>query len=149
MEVILREDIAELGRRGDVVTVKDGYARNFLLPRKLAMEATPGNRKQVADMKAAGARREANEKAAAEQLAAQLGELAVTIPAKAGESDQLFGSVTSMDIAAALAARGYDIDKRKIHLEEPLKTIGEYAVPLRLHHDVTATVKVSVVREES
>ncbi|HKZ52138.1 MAG TPA: 50S ribosomal protein L9 [Candidatus Acidoferrales bacterium] len=148
MEVILREDIPELGQRGDVVTVKNGYARNYLLPRKLAMEATPGNRKQVAEMKAAGARREATEKSGADLLAAQLAEVVLTIPAKAGESDQLFGSVTAMDIAEGLEAKGFAIDKRKILLEEPIKTVGEYTVPLRLHRHVTASVKVNVVRAE-
>ena len=117
MEVILRADVPELGRRGDIITVKAGYARNYLLPRKLAMEATPGNRKQVVEMKAAGARREATEKTAAESLAAQLGEITVELTAKAGESDQLFGSITAMDIAEALEAKGFNIDKRKIHLE--------------------------------
>ncbi|MBI2956368.1 MAG: 50S ribosomal protein L9 [Acidobacteria bacterium] len=148
MEVILRQDIPELGQRGDIVTVKDGYARNYLLPRKLAMAATPGNRKQVADMKAAVARRDATEKASAELLAEQLAAVTLTIPARAGESDQLFGSVTSMDIAAALEAKGFSIDKRKVLLDEPIKTIGEYPVPLRLHRDLTATVKVNVTREE-
>lgn len=148
MEVILREDIPKLGQRGDIVTVKNGYARNYLLPRKLAMEATPGNRKQVAGMKAAAARREATEKTSADSLAAQLSEVVLTIPAKAGESDQLFGSVTTMDIAEGPEAKGFAIDKRKILLEEPIKTVGEYTVPLRLHRQVTASVKVNVVREE-
>jgi large subunit ribosomal protein L9 len=148
MEVILREDIPQLGQRGDVVTVKNGYARNYLLPRKLAMEATAGNRKQVAEMKAAGARREATEKSGADSLAAQLAEVVLTIPAKAGESDQLFGSVTAMDIAEGLGAKGFAIDKRKILLEEPIKTVGEYTVPLRLHRQVTGSVKVNVVRQE-
>lgn len=147
MEVILRQDVPQLGLRGDIVTVKDGYARNYLLPRKLAMEATESNRKQVAEMKAASARREATEKSAAESLADQLAALTLTIPAKAGESDQLFGSVTAMDIAAALEAQGFAIDRRKVLLEEPIKTIGEYPVPVRLHHEVTASVKVNVVRE--
>ena len=147
MEVILRQDVPQLGRRGDIVEVKAGYARNYLLPRQLAMEATAGNRKQVAEMKAAGARREATEKTSAESLAAQLAGVALTLPAKAGESDQLFGSVTAMDIAAALEAHGFTIDKRKVLLEEPIKTLGEYEVPVRLHHEVTASVKVNVVRE--
>ena len=147
MEVILRQDVPQLGQRGDIVNVKDGYARNYLLPHKLAMPATESNRKQVAEMKAAAARRAATEKSGAESLAAQLAAVTLTISAKAGESDQLFGSVTAMDIAAALEAKGFGIDKRKVLLEEPIKTIGEYDVPLRLHHDVTATVKVSVVRE--
>ena len=148
MEVILRADVPELGRRGDIITVKAGYARNYLLPRKLAMEATPGNRKQVADMKAAGARREATEKTAAESLAAQLAEITVELSAKAGESDQLFGSITAMDIAEALEAKGFNIDKRKVQLEEPIKTLGEYPVPVRLHREVTGSVKVVVSREE-
>jgi len=148
MEVILRADVPELGRRGDIITVKAGYARNYLLPRKLAMEATPGNRKQVADMKAAGARREATEKTAAESLAAQLAEITVELSAKAGESDQLFGSITAMDIAEALEAKGFSIDKRKVQLEEPIKTLGEYPVPVRLHREVTGSVKVVVSREE-
>jgi large subunit ribosomal protein L9 len=148
MEVILREDVPQLGHRGDVVKVKPGYARNYLIPRKLAMPATAGARKQVADMKAANARKDAREKSGAESLAAQLGELTLTITAKAGEQDQLFGSVTTMDIAAALEAKGFNVDRRTIELEEPIKTIGEYSVPVRLHRDVTAAVKVAVTREE-
>ncbi len=148
MQVILRQDIPELGHRGDVVSVKDGYARNYLLPRKLAMAATPGNLKQVADMKAATARHVAKEKSVAEALATQLAAVVLSFPAKAGESDQLFGSVTAMDIAEALAARGFDLDRRKVLLEEPIKTLGDYQIPVRLHREVTADVKVSVVREE-
>jgi len=148
MEVILREDVPKLGHRGDIVVVKEGYARNFLLPKKLALEATAANRKQIEEMKAAAVRRRTEEKGGAEQLAAQLGELVLTIPAKAGESDQLFGSVTAMDVAAALEARGFQIDKRKVELDAPLKTLGEYKVPVRLHPDVAAAVQVNVVREE-
>jgi len=148
MELILREDVPTLGRRGDIVNVKTGYARNFLLPRKLAMEATPGNRKQVAEMKAATVRREAGEKEAAQALAAQLAEVTLEMRAKAGESDQLFGSVTAMDIAEALEAKGFSIDKRKVEMEEPIKTLGEYQVPIRLHREVSAPVKVNVTREE-
>jgi len=148
MEVILREDVPQLGQRGDLVKVKPGYARNYLIPRKLAMPASAGARKQVADMKAANARKDAREKSGAESLAAQLGELTLTLTAKAGEQDQLFGSVTTMDIAAALEAKGFNIDRRTIELEEPIKTIGEYSVPVRLHHDVIAAVKVNVTREE-
>ncbi|MGH9777238.1 MAG: 50S ribosomal protein L9 [Candidatus Acidiferrales bacterium] len=148
MEVILREDVPQLGQRGDLVKVKPGYARNYLIPRKLAMPATAGARKQVTDMKAANARKDAREKSGAESLAAQLGELTLTISAKAGEQDQLFGSVTTMDIAAALEAKGFNIDRRTIELEEPIKTIGEYSVPVRLRHDVAAAVKVAVTREE-
>ncbi|MBI4466686.1 MAG: 50S ribosomal protein L9 [Acidobacteria bacterium] len=148
MEVILREDVPKLGQRGDIVTVKDGYARNYLLPRQLALAATEANRQQVADMKAAGVRRRAQEKSGAESLAAQLAQVELTLRAKAGESDQLFGSVTAMNIAEALEAKGFSIEKRKVLLEEPIKTLGEYQIPLRLHADVTATVKVTVVREE-
>jgi large subunit ribosomal protein L9 len=148
MEVILREDVPKLGHRGEIVTVKEGYARNYLLPRKLALEATAANRKQIEEMKAAAARRRATEKSGAESLAAQLAALTLTIPAKAGESDQLFGSVTAMDIAAALEAQGFHIDKRKIALDQPLKTLGEYRVPLHLHAEVAASVQVNVVREE-
>ncbi len=147
MEIILRDDVPKLGRRGEVVSVKDGYARNFLFPRKLALPATPGNRKQIEQEKAAHARREAKEVSDADALAGMLAGVTLTIAAKAGESDQLFGSVTAMDIAEALAVKGYNIDKRKVELEEPIKTIGEYQVPLRLHRDVIATVKVNVTRE--
>lgn len=147
MEVILKDDVPSLGHRGEVVTVKDGYARNYLFPRKLALPATPGNRKQVEQEKAAHARREAKEQSDADALAAMLAQVSLTIPAKAGESDQLFGSITAMDIAEALALKGYTIDKRRVVLEEPIKTIGEYEVPLRLHREVTASVKVNVIRE--
>lgn len=147
MEVILRDDVPKLGRRGDIVTVKEGYARNFLFPRQLALPASSGNRKQVEQEKAAHARLEAKEVSDADALARMLASVTLTIPAKAGESDQLFGSVTAMDIAEALAVKGYNIDKRKVLLEEPIRTIGEYDVPLRLHRDVTAPVKVNVIRE--
>ncbi|MFQ5816977.1 MAG: 50S ribosomal protein L9 [Terriglobia bacterium] len=147
MEVILRDDIPTLGQRGDIVTVKAGYARNFLFPRKLALPATSGNRKQVEQEKAAHARREAKQISEAETLAQMLASLTLTIPARAAESDQLFGAVTAMDIAEALAVKGYNIDKRKVLLEEPIKTIGEYDVPLRLHRELTASVRVHVVRE--
>ena len=147
MEVILRDDVPNLGHRGDIVTVKDGYARNFLFPRRLALPATPGSRKQVEQEKLAAARREAKEQTDAEALSRMLADVVLTIPAKAGESDQLFGSVTAMDIAEALAAKGFNIDKRKVLLEEPIKTIGEYDVPLRLHRNLTSSVKVAAVRE--
>ncbi|MDA2914231.1 50S ribosomal protein L9 [Acidobacteriia bacterium AH_259_A11_L15] len=148
MEVILREDVPKLGTRGDLVTVKEGYARNYLLPRKLAMPATVGNRKQLEEMKAATARRLAKEKSSAEAVAAQMAELTLTLSAKAGEADRLFGSVTAMDIAEALAAKGFPVDKRRVELGQPIKTLGEYEVPIRLHPEVTATVKVTVVPEE-
>lgn len=148
MEVILREDIQKLGSKGDIVTVKDGYARNYLLPQKLALLATPGTRKQVAEMKAAAARKDASEKGAAETLAEQMSAVELTFTVKAGESDQLFGSVTSMDITEALAAKGFSIDRRKVELAEPIRTLGEYTVPVRIHREVAASVKLQVVREE-
>lgn len=148
MEVILREDIQELGSKGDIVTVKDGYARNYLLPQKLALLATTGTRKQVAEMKAAAARKDASQKSAAETLAEQMSAVELTFTVKAGESDQLFGSVTSMDIAEALEAKGFSIDRRKVELAEPIRTLGEYTVSVRIHREVAASVKLQVVREE-
>ncbi len=148
MEVILREDIQKLGSKGDIVTVKDGYARNYLLPQKLALLATTGTRKQVAEMKAAAARKDASQKSAAETLAEQMSAVELTFTVKAGESDQLFGSVTSMDIAEALEAKGFSIDRRKVELAEPIRTLGEYTVPVRIHREVAASVKLQVVREE-
>ncbi len=148
MEVILREDIQELGSKGDIVTVKDGYARNYLLPQKLALLATTGTRKQVVEMKAAAARKDASQKSAAETLAEQMSAVELTFTVKAGESDQLFGSVTSMDIAEALEAKGFSIDRRKVELAEPIRTLGEYTVSVRIHRAVAASVKLQVVREE-
>ncbi len=148
MEVILREDIQKLGSKGDIVTVKDGYARNYLLPQKLALLATTGTRKQVVEMKAAAARKDASQKSAAETLAEQMSAVELTFTVKAGESDQLFGSVTSMDIAEALEAKGFSIDRRKVELAEPIRTLGEYTVPVRIHREVAASVKLQVVREE-
>lgn len=148
MEVILREDVAKLGHRGDLIKVAEGYARNFLLPRKLAMPATPGNKKVIEQERASAVRREAVEKADAEKLAGMLSNLAVTVKRKAGDGDQLFGSVTSIDLAEALAAQGYQVDRRKIHLDEPIKTLGDFDVPLKLHKDVTAQIKVHVAKDE-
>ncbi len=148
MEVILRADVPKLGHRGEVVRVAEGYARNYLLPRRLAVAATPGNKKVVEQEKAAAVRREATERGDAENLSRQLEQVTVTIPRKAGETDQLFGSVTSLDIADALEAKGFHVDRRKIHLEEPYKMLGEYLVSLRLHREVTGHLKVLVVREE-
>lgn len=147
LELILREDVAHLGRRGDVVQVKNGYARNYLLPQKLAVPLTEGNRKVVEQQKAAALRHEASEKSEIEQLAAMLASLTLTIARKAGETGALFGSVTSLDIGEALQQQGYEIDRRKILLEEPLKQLGEYQIPLRLHREVTASVTVQVVAE--
>jgi len=147
MEVILRADVPKLGSRGDVVKVAAGYARNYLLPRKLAVPASSGNMKVIDQEKAAAVRREATERGGAEDLARQLGTVSVTIARKAGEGDHLFGSVTSIDIADALVAKGFHIDRRKIQLDDPIKNLGEFDVPLRLHRDVNTTLKVQVVRE--
>ena len=148
MEVILREDIEKLGGRGQVVKVAAGYARNFLLPKRLAVEATDSNRKIVEQERQAHLRKEAKQKGEAEDLSKLLGGVSVTIAQKAGEADQLFGSVTSKDVADALAAKNFTIDRRKVQLEEPIKQLGEYKVPVRLHKDVTAEITVNVVKEE-
>src|SRR5258708_22765590 len=125
MEVILREEVEKLGRRGDVVKVASGYARNFLLPRRLAVAATESNRKIVDQEKQAHLRREAKEKASAAELGKMMSAVEVTIAKKAGENDQLFGSVTSADVAVALEKLGYSIDRRKVHLDDPIKTLGD------------------------
>jgi large subunit ribosomal protein L9 len=147
MEVILKEDVATLGSRGDVVKVADGYGRNFLLPRKLAIEASTGNKKVIEQMRAAAVRRSAKEKAQAEELSKQFDVLSVSFHRKSGENDQLFGSVTSADIAEALEKKGFNIDRRKIQLHEPLKTIGEFTIPVKLHKDVTTHLKVVIEKE--
>ena len=147
MEVILKEDVANLGHRGDVVKVADGYGRNFLLPRKLALQATAANKAVIEQMKAAAARRSATEKVQAEALLAQLEPVVLTFTRKSGESGHLFGSVTSADIASELAAKGFDIDRRKIQLNEPLKALGNYDVAIKLHREVTAKLKVRVIGE--
>jgi large subunit ribosomal protein L9 len=147
MEVILKEDVAKLGSRGDVVKVAEGYGRNFLLPRKLAIEATAGNKKVIEQMRAAALRRSAKEKAQAEELSKQFDGLSVSFQRRAGEHDQLFGSVTSADLAEALEKKGFNIDRRKIQLHEPLKTVGEFTVPMKLHKDVTAHLKVVIEKE--
>jgi large subunit ribosomal protein L9 len=144
MEVILKEDVIKLGHRGDVVKVADGYGRNYLLPGKLAIEATAANRAVIEQMKASAVRKSAKEKVEAEQLSTQLDALELVFERKVGEHDHLFGSVTSGDIAHALEAKGFTIDRRKISLEDPLKTIGEYHVPVKLHREVTSHVKVTV-----
>jgi large subunit ribosomal protein L9 len=149
MEVILKEDVIHLGNRGDVVKVADGYGRNFLLPRKLAMQATLANKAVVEQMKNAADRRSATEKALAQALAIKLEPVALDFTRKSGEAGRLFGSVTSADIAAALEAKGFEIDRRKIQLDEPLKTVGEFSVPIRLYREVSAHVKVTVVAEAS
>ena len=148
MEVILKEDVANLGHRGDVVKVADGYGRNFLLPRKLALQATQANKAVIEQMKAAAARRSAAEKAQAEELVKTLSAVSLSFERKSGENGQLFGSVTSADIAAGLAGKGFEVDRRKVQLAEPLKSVGEYTVAIKLHREVTAHVKVTVAAEE-
>lgn len=147
MEVILKEDIPSLGSRGDVVKVADGYGRNYLLPRKLALQATESNKAVIEQMKASAARRSATEKAAAELQVAKLEPLTLAFTRKAGEQGHLFGSVTSSDIAAELAAQGFEVDRRKIVLPEPLKSVGEFTVAIKLHREVSAQVKVKVEAE--
>ena len=147
MEVILKEDVPKLGHRGDVVKVAEGYGRNFLLPRKLAIEATQANKAVIEQMKQSAVRRSAVEKADSEALAKQLDAVTLNFSRKAGEKDHLFGSVTSSDIAEGLEQKGFNIDRRKIQLHEPLKSIGEFDIPIRLHRDVTSRVKVIVEKE--
>jgi large subunit ribosomal protein L9 len=149
MEVILKEDVAKLGSRGDVVKVAEGYGRNFLLPRKLAIEATTGNKKVIEQMRAAAVRRSAKEKAQADELSKQFDGLSVSFARRAGEQDQLFGSVTSSDIGDALEKKGFNVDRRKIQLHEPLKALGEFTVPVRLHKEVTAHLKVVIEKEST
>jgi large subunit ribosomal protein L9 len=144
MEVILKEDVNKLGHRGDVVKVADGYGRNFLLPGKLAIEANVANKAVVEQMKASSVRKSAKEKTEAETLATQLTAVELVFERKVGENEHLFGSVTSGDIAQQLESKGFTIDRRKISLEEPLKQIGEYHVPVKLHREVTSHVKVTV-----
>ena len=146
-QVLLREDIDNLGARGEIVRVKSGYARNYLLPRKLAVEATASNVKQIEGERAALAKREAKERSTAELQANQLKSLTLKFERKVGEAGVLYGSVTSMDIAHELQNQGYEIDRRKIVLREPIKRFGSYAVPLRLHRDVTVELPVSVLGE--
>lgn len=147
MEVILKEDVPKLGSRGDVVKVAEGFGRNFLLPKKLAIEATTGNKSVIDQMKAAAVRRSAKEKSGAEELAKQFDGLEVSFLRKSGENDQLFGSVTSGDIADALEKKSFHIDRRKIQLHEPLKSVGEFTIPIKLHKDVTTHLKVVIGKE--
>jgi large subunit ribosomal protein L9 len=148
MEVILRDHVEHVGRRGEIVKVADGYARNYLLPRKLALVATDGNKKWVERERKLVEARESEERAAAEAIATRLGALEVSIARKVGENDQLYGSVTNGDIGDLLKAKGFDVDRRKILLPDPLKTLGETSVPVKLHRDVTAQVRVAIVKEE-
>jgi large subunit ribosomal protein L9 len=149
MEVILREHVDNLGRRGEVVKVADGYARNYLLPRKLALLATEGNKKQIERERAKFDVKEAEEQKVAQAVADRIANVAIEIARKVGESDVLFGSVTSADIAEALAAKGIDLEKRKVVLPDPIKKLGEFSVAVKLHRDVTANVKVRVIAEGS
>jgi large subunit ribosomal protein L9 len=149
MEVILREHVDNLGRRGEIVKVADGYARNYLLPRKLALVATEGNRKQIEREKVKYDAKELEEKKVAEALAARLSTIDVEIARKVGETEALYGSVTSSDISEALAAKGLEFDRRKLQLADPIKKLGEYEIPVRLHRDVLTHVKVRVVAEGS
>jgi large subunit ribosomal protein L9 len=147
MEVILKEDVNNLGHRGDVVKVADGYGRNFLLPQKLAMEATAANKAVIEQMKQAAVRRSAKEKSEAELLVGQFNNVELVFQRKVGENEHLFGSVTAADIAHQLEERGFNIDRRKLQLEEPLRQLGEFHVPVKLHREVTAHVKVLVKGE--
>ncbi|HXS76396.1 MAG TPA: 50S ribosomal protein L9 [Terracidiphilus sp.] len=147
MEVILKEDVANLGHRGDVVKVADGYGRNFLLPRKLALQATLANKAVIEQMKAAAARRSAEEKVQAQALVAKLEPLTLSFTRKSGENGQLFGSVTTADIAGELAAKGFEIDRRKIQLSEPIKSLGNFTVSVKLHREVAAHIGVHVAAD--
>ena len=146
-KILLREDVDDLGARGEIVRVRAGYARNYLLPRNLAVEATAGNVKGIEQERAALLKKEAKERATAESQSQQMGSLVLEFKRKAGEQGALYGSVTSMDVAEALKERGYEIDRHRIHLREPLKRVGEYTVPIRLHREVTIDLKVRVAPE--
>jgi large subunit ribosomal protein L9 len=147
MKVILKQDIEKLGKTGEVVKVAPGYGRNYLIPQKMAIEATPGNVKVMEIEKLAQAKRDQRDKAAATILAKEIVKLSLTIERRAGEGGTLYGSVTGIDIAEKLAAHKIEIDKRKIQLEEPIKTVGEYQIPIRLHREVTVPVRVLVEAE--
>ena len=147
MEVILREHVDHLGRRGDVVKVAAGYARNYLLPRKLALLVTDANKKQIERERKNAEGRELEERTQAEAFAKRIAETEISIPRRVGENDTLYGSVTSADIATALHAKGLEVDKRKITLADPLKALGEFTVPVKIHREVTAQIKVNVVKE--
>ena len=147
MEVILREHVDNLGRRGDLVKVADGYARNYLLPRKMALLATEGNKKVIEREREKFEAKEAEEQKVAQAVADRLASVEVEIARRVGETDALFGSVTNADIAEVLAAKGFDIDRRKVSLHEPIKKLGEFDVPVKLHRDVVVTIKVKVVAE--
>ena len=147
MEVILREHVDNLGRRGEIVKVADGYARNYLLPRKLALLATDANKKQIERERAKFDAKEAEERRVADGVAGRLVNVEIEIARRVGETEALYGSVTTSDIAEALAAKGVEVDRRRVILQEPIKKLGEFDVPIRLHRDVTSTIKVRVVAE--
>jgi large subunit ribosomal protein L9 len=147
MQIILQEDVDKLGARGQVVEVAEGYARNFLLPRKLAMPASAGNLKRLEKIRTTLAKLTATEREAAQKVADELNGVVIHLVRKAGENDHMFGSVTSADLAQELASRGHEVDKRKIQLSEPIRTLGEFQVPVRLYSEVTAEFKVIVARE--
>ena len=147
MEVILREHVDNLGRRGEIVKVADGYARNYLLPRKLALLATEGNKKQIERERGKFEVKEADEKRVADAMAQQMANVDIVIARKVGETEALYGSVTTVDIADALAAKGIEVERRKLQLREPIKQVGEFNIPIKLHREVTAHVKVRVVAE--
>jgi large subunit ribosomal protein L9 len=147
IKLLLREDVDDLGARGEIVRVRAGYARNYLLPRKLAVEATAGNVKGIEVERAALLKKEAKERATAEAQSQQMSSLVLEFKRKAGEQGALYGSVTSMDVAEALKEKGYEIDRHRIHLREPLKRLGDYAVPVRLHREVTIDLQVKVQPE--
>ena len=146
-KILLREDVDDLGARGEIVRVRAGYARNYLLPRKLAVEATSSNVKQIEGERAALLKKEASERTTAEGQAQQISKLVLEFKRKSGEQGALYGSVTSMDIAESLKERGYEIDRHRLHLREPIKRLGEFTVPLRLHREVSIDLQVKVVPE--
>ena len=148
MEVILKEDVVKLGHRGDVVKVADGYGRNYLLPGKLAIEATQANKAVIEQMKQSAVRKTAKERGAAEEQSRAISAVELTFERKVGEADQLFGSVTSGDIAQGLEAQGFTIDRRKISLDEPLRSLGEFHVPVKLFREITAHVKVTIKSDD-
>jgi large subunit ribosomal protein L9 len=148
MEVILKEHVEHLGRRGDIVKVAEGYARNYLLPRKMALPVNEGSKRQVEREKKLAEARETEERGQAEALAKRMAEAEIQIARRVGENDVMYGSVTSADIATALHAKGFDFEKRKIVLADPIKSLGEFTVPVKIHRDVTAEVHVKVVAEQ-
>ena len=149
MEVILREHVDNLGRRGDVVKVAEGYARNFLLPRRLALAVTEANKRQIERERAVAEARDAEERSGAEAVARRIEQVEIEIARRVGENDTMYGSVTTADIAQALTAKGFEVEKRKIALHDPIKSVGEHTVPVKIHRDVTAQVKIRVVPAQS